>query len=267
MDNTEKRHLEALSKSPNKMAEGQPNIVNWKIVDHTGQAIGTVYDVLFDREAKKARYIVTNLNNGKLLKQDRLVLMPVGRARYHESEDEVVFPNITKEQLSSLPDFLTVDRLTREDEFAVRNAFKSKGESLSSAGDQDRGSFYNHEDFNEDNFYNSNKMSGSGSGNSNTGILSKKEPVNTSNSGDKAGNSKDVKAGAGSDTLLTGTGEKSSSSENDKRKSEDVNVHPKPTERSGDRAGADKTGGTDRDIINADKTNNERTSGNNNRNS
>lgn len=231
MNNTGRDHLEALGNSKSKMAEGQPNLQNWKIVDHTGQQVGTVYDVLYDKEAKKVRYIITNLNNGELLKQDRLVLVPVGRARYRESENEVVFPNVTKEQLSSLPDFLTVDRLTQEDEQAVRNAFKSEGEPTTSTGDQNRDSFYDHDDFNEDSFYNRSGTTRRGTdADTQTGDRKKKEdrnePVSTS------GN---VKAGGGSDTLLTGTGDQQTSSENEKKKDEDVNVHPSPEERSTDR--------------------------------
>lgn len=99
------------------------------------------------------RYIIANLKNGGLLEQDRLVLMPVGRARYREAEHQVVFPNVTQELLSSLPDFLTVERLTQEDEYAVRNAYSGEGEGVSSSEDQDRQSFYDHEDYNEDNLY------------------------------------------------------------------------------------------------------------------
>lgn len=237
MNNTGRNHLEALSKSKNHMAEGQPNLENWKIVDHTGQKIGTVYDLLFDKEEKKVRYIIANLKNGELLEQDRLVLMPVGRARYREAEHQVVFPNVTREQLSSLPDFLTVERLTQEDEYAVRNAYSGEGEGVSSSGDQDRQSFYDHEDFNEDNFYNrKNTREGAKVETNRTDDRRIKEDRNEPSS-----TSGKVKAGGGSDPLLSGTGDQKTSSENHKKKNEDVNVHPNPAERSDDRLGSINT--------------------------
>lgn len=260
MNNTGRDHLEALSKSKAKMAEGQPNLQDWKIVDHTGQKVGTVYDLLFDTKAKKVRYIITNLNKGELLKQDRLVLVPVGRARYRESENEVVFPNITRDQLSALPDFLTVEHLKQEDEYFVRNAFRSEGEPKVTAGTQDWESFYEHEDFNEDVFYNRTGASRKETKSETTRIGDRKEKDDRK---DPVGTSKNVKAGAGTDTLLTGSGSKNTSSEGNKKKDNDVNVHPRPEERSTDRTGSTNLKEEKRDISDTERRNRGKIKGDN----
>lgn len=204
-------HLEVFSKSKKKMAEGQPNIREWDTVDHTGQKIGTVYDTLFDTKSNVIRYVIVNLKNGKLLNEDRLVLMPVGRARINDTKDEVVFPNITKEQLSKLPDFLTIEHLKEEDEYSVRNAFRSPGESAASPDNTDRSSFYDHEIFSTDNFHRGSYIADDSQGKMTSGKKVEKGPEEnrTTNSG-------------------SNRGMESSANRND----DDVNVHPDASKRS-----------------------------------
>lgn len=211
MSKTKVDHLEVFSKSNTKMASGHPNIKEWKIVDHTGQKVGTVYDMLFDTESNVIRYIITNLKNGELLEQDRLVLMPVGMARINDSQNEVVFPNITKDQIKQLPDFLTIEHFTQEDEYAVRNALRSPGESVVSTENTDRSSFYDHEVFSTDNFYSGSYLSDD----------TERNETSRRNSGSGLGNSRDVNASSGRAMDKTAD-----------RKDNDVNVHPDPEERS-----------------------------------
>ena len=232
MSNKSVEHLEPLSKSSHKKDHDRPTIDDWKIVDHTGQQIGTVYDLLYDREAKKVRYIITNLKNGKLLKEDRLVLMPVGRARLNRAENEVVFPNITKDQLSALPDYLTVDRLTQQDEYKVRNAFSGTEEKSISKGDYDRKTFYDHDDYKEEGFYNQ------------TGVTQSGTVVDTvGTKGNDKNKEHTTKGTSGSATGTTGIGGRETTSrgtedlpgEKKNLEDNDVNVHPDPATRSKDR--------------------------------
>lgn len=267
MNNKNVEHLEPLSKSSHKKDHDRPTVDDWKIVDHTGQQIGTVYDLLYDREANKVRYIVTNLKNGKLLKEDRLVLMPVGRARLNKTENEVVIPNITKDQLSALPDYLTIDRLTQQDEYKVRNAFGGTAEKSSQTEDYDRKTFYDHDDYREEGFYDQTGVTQSG-----TVVDTVGTKGNDKNKVDSAKGTSGTDTGTagigGRETPSRGTGDLSGERKN--LEDNDVNVHPDPATRSKDRLDQSSSGiGGNRDVTDdnnrgKDKTdvlNTERTSG------
>lgn len=152
-DNNKTHHLEALNHSDYKIAENQPNIDDWKILNSTDQKVGEVEDMLFDKTALKVRYIVTNLKKGDILEEDKKVLIPIGKARLDKKKKNVLVPNITRAQLTALPKYRKGEDLKQEDEFAIRNAFSGAGATGDSVGAYNRETFYKHEDFNEDRFY------------------------------------------------------------------------------------------------------------------
>lgn len=148
MNKTRINHLEELNNSDYKIADDQPDINNWKIVDTTGKNVGKVKDMLFDKEAMKVRYIITNLKNGEIFSDDREVLIPIGKAQLNTSNERIVVPNVNQNQLSNLPHYRDTDSMTQEDEVAIRNAFGG-----TTAGTYDRKTFYDNDDFSEDKFY------------------------------------------------------------------------------------------------------------------
>ncbi len=152
-NNNRTHHLEELNHSDYKIAENQPNIDDWKILNSTNQKVGEVEDLLFDKKALKVRYIITNLKKGDLLDDDKKVLIPIGQARLDKENKNVIIPNITKAQLTTLPIYQKSNDLNQEDELAIRNAFTGAGATGDAVGDYNRETFYDHEDFNEDRFY------------------------------------------------------------------------------------------------------------------
>ncbi len=167
MANTRINHLKELSNSDYKIAEDQPDINNWKIVDGTGKRVGKVKDLLFDEPAKRVRYIITDLKDGELLKEDRRVLIPIGQARLNRENERVVVASITREHITAMPPYKDVDSLTQEDEYAIRNSISGAGATAAGTGAYNRETFYEHEDFDEDRFYNENFESGRTTGNKN----------------------------------------------------------------------------------------------------
>lgn len=151
MSSTRINHLKELNHSDYKIADNQPDIENWKIVDTTGRKVGKVQDLLFDKEAMKVRYIVTDLKDGDLTADNRKVLIPIGKARLNTNSDRVEVANITNEHISTLPDYRSADALTQQDEYAVRNSFS---EEPIATDTYDRNTFYDNKDFDEDYFYN-----------------------------------------------------------------------------------------------------------------
>jgi len=126
----EVRQLTELSTSDFEIKDGQPDIIQWKVVNTAGQDLGTVTDLLFDEEEQKVRYLVLNLKGNIWNMAEREVLIPIGVAELDAAHDQVVLPNITAQQLLVLPDYL-------------------KGHAIISADSE----LYGHKDFDESNLY------------------------------------------------------------------------------------------------------------------
>lgn len=148
-------HLEELNHSDYKIAEDQPNIDNWKIVDKSDKRVGKVHDMLFDKERMKVRYIITNLKDGEIMNEDRKVLIPIGQAQLNTNKERVVVPNITKDHLTALPKYDKADNLTQEDETLIVNTFTG----IKGTTEYKKETFYDKDSFNEDKFYDHDKKS------------------------------------------------------------------------------------------------------------
>ncbi|MDT0691005.1 PRC and DUF2382 domain-containing protein [Salegentibacter sp. F188] len=146
-------HLKELNKSDYKIADDQPNINNWTIYDSAGKKVGKVKDMLFDEQAHKVRYIITNLKNGEVYSDDRNVLIPIGRAQLNTSKERIMVPNVNQNHLSTVPQYRNTDTMTQEDEVAIRNAY-STGGTTATADTYDRETFYSDDAFDEEKFYN-----------------------------------------------------------------------------------------------------------------
>ena len=146
---TKINHLKELNHSDYKIADNQPNIDNWKIVDNSDRRVGKVHDMLFDKDRMKVRYIITNLKDGEIMNEDRKVLVPIGQAQLNTSKKRVIVPNITKEHLTTLPKYDKADNLTQEDETLILNTFSG----TKSTTPYNRETFYDNDHFNEDKFY------------------------------------------------------------------------------------------------------------------
>lgn len=145
----DRRHkLKELDNSDYKIAEDQPDIDGWKIVDTSGKKVGKVKDLLFDEASLKVRYIVTNLKKGDWLDDDREILIPIGQAQLDRDNDRVVVPHINREAVTALPHYNKVDDLTYEDETRIRNSFAG-----TATGEYNREKFYDHEHYDEERFY------------------------------------------------------------------------------------------------------------------
>lgn len=141
--------LKELSGSDYKIAEDQPDIDDWKILDTSGRKVGKVKDLLFDEGAMRVRYIVTNLKKGDLLDldDDRYILIPIGNAQLDRDNERVIIPNVNRDTLTGLPHYKEVDDLTRDDETRFRNSFAG------TSGTYKDDDFYDHEHYDEDRFY------------------------------------------------------------------------------------------------------------------
>lgn len=146
-------HLEELRTSDYKISEEHPEIYGWKVIDPTGNEIGTVKNFLFDRGEEKIRYIVTSLKEGKSSKEEKFVLIPIGRAKLDQEEKRVLMiQKVSSEELSDLPDYKNVKSLAIEDEKKTLSIFSNTDEGEL---DYSRENFYSRDDFSEIRFFDS----------------------------------------------------------------------------------------------------------------
>lgn len=146
----EYRRLEELGGSDYEIAEGEPNIKGWKIKDNLDGKLGKVDELLFNPLSRKVRYLIAELDKDVFAwDKDRKVIIPIGLAELHESEDDVYLPGLTIEQLANAPVYIK-DSFNFDDEIAVRNAF---GTYTETPGVYDEQTFYEHDHYNQRNLY------------------------------------------------------------------------------------------------------------------
>ena len=149
-ENDRNTRLQKLSGSDFEVVDGQPDIRNWDVKDSNGSKLGEVDELIFDYESRKVRYLVVDIEDNDHDVEAKEVLVPIGIAELHESDDEVILPGVTATQLTALPEY-NEDRFDTEHETSVRNVFGGLGGAALAGGtDSD---FYDHEHFNEDNLY------------------------------------------------------------------------------------------------------------------
>lgn len=140
--------LHELNGSNFEIAKGQEDIIGWDVKDTQRNKIGKVDDLIFDKESLKVRYIILHIKKNKDIGLDnnRKVLIPIGTAELDKDHDDVILPNMTLNQLQSLPDYKK-DMLNRDMETKAYNTVT--GGAAAAAGND----FYNHEVFNDRNLY------------------------------------------------------------------------------------------------------------------
>lgn len=104
-----------------KVSSDDPDPRGWDVVAADGRTVGTVKDLLVDRDAMRVRYVEVELADGA-----RRTLLPIGTAQLDDETDRVLFHELSPEQLAELPayDYAT---FTREYETSVVTRFGPGG--------------------------------------------------------------------------------------------------------------------------------------------
>jgi hypothetical protein len=148
------RYLQELSKSDYQIVGGEPNIMGWEVKNENGTYIGEVSELLFDPETQAVRYLVIDLKDNGMHLDDKLVMIPIGLAHLHVSDDEVVLPNIHIDQFNALPDY-DPDSTGPETEVYIRSIIGSPAalriEETITEFDQNQ--FYDHHHFDKGRLY------------------------------------------------------------------------------------------------------------------
>jgi photosynthetic reaction center H subunit len=138
-----------------RVAEGNPDVRGWEVLDANGRRIGEVDNLLIDTAAMKVRYLDVDLAEDVAGEdRDRHILVPIGYARLDEAEDHVFVDSLDREQLRAMPVYDHTP-LTRDYETSVRRRFDQTYTGTSPERD-----FYASDLYDADRFYGSRRTTG-----------------------------------------------------------------------------------------------------------
>ncbi len=140
-----------------RVAAGSPDPRGWKVTAADGVEIGRVRDLIVDPQALRVRYLDVEIDAAAPGTGERHLLLPIGRARLHETDDRVIVEALPAAALSALPRYGGAD-FDREYESAVRRGFFPDGitpEMLAWMAELDEApdGYYGAEDFDESSFF------------------------------------------------------------------------------------------------------------------
>jgi sporulation protein YlmC with PRC-barrel domain len=136
-----------------EVAEGDPDVRGWEVLSADGRKIGEVDNLLVDTAAMKVRYLDVDVDDEMMAgNEDRHILIPIGYARLHEDDDQVLVDTLNSTDVRTLPAY-THEPLTRDYESSVRERFDTgytAGVASGASGD-----FYGSELYDQNRFYGS----------------------------------------------------------------------------------------------------------------
>ncbi|MBC3541133.1 DUF2382 domain-containing protein [Rufibacter sediminis] len=157
-DHSSTYHLRELGESKFEVAKGEPDLRGWKVIDAQGNILGKVKELLCDPKALKVRYLIVDLEGNVLDLEPRDIMVPIGLAELHASDDLITVPNVSPAQLQALPRY-QAGQLNQDMERLVQRIFVGDhvhGTSpapLRTADNPD----YSHEQYNQNNLYRNRK--------------------------------------------------------------------------------------------------------------
>jgi len=154
MEQNTYRYLQELSGSDFQIVDEEPNIIGWEVKNESGTYIGEVEELLFDPQTRAVRYLVVDLDDNGMNLEHKKVMIPLGIAHLHTSDDEVVLPGLHLDQFNALPAY-DKDQIGPELEVQIRSIIGSPAalriEETITEFDQNH--FYNHHHFDKGRFY------------------------------------------------------------------------------------------------------------------
>ena len=120
--NNDYNHLKELGKSNFEIADGEADIRNWVVKNENGNILGEVNELIFDTTAKKAVFIVLDLDKNEFNLKERNVLLPLEYADVNEVYKNVVYKGLMPNELAMLPTY-EKGRFTRNSIDLTRSTF------------------------------------------------------------------------------------------------------------------------------------------------
>jgi len=148
------RPLQELTGSHYKIVDEEPNIIGWEVKTEHGTYVGKVIELLFDPHTNAVRYLIIDLSDNGMNLEDKKVVIPLGIAHLHLSDDEVVLPGLHIDQFNALPNY-DKDQLGPEMEMEIRWIIGSPAALRieDTITEFDQNTFYEHHHFDKESFY------------------------------------------------------------------------------------------------------------------
>lgn len=146
-----RKNLVELGSSGYEIVSGEPDIRKWIVRSGNGRTLGVVSDLIIDKQLRKVRYIVLDLNGKPLNLLSRKILVPIGISQFDDVQDMVILPNITIEHLATLPTY-SRGKVSVDDERKIRNVFTVPNTLVDYDERYEGDHFYEHEHFNDSNY-------------------------------------------------------------------------------------------------------------------
>lgn len=103
IEDTDDYNLQELSESDYEIVEDQPEIFGWDVKDTHRNKVGEVYELLFNPDTRKVRYIVVDMESNDANLEEGRVLIPIEIADFDLENDEVKLPGVSITNLLALP--------------------------------------------------------------------------------------------------------------------------------------------------------------------
>jgi photosynthetic reaction center H subunit len=122
LDKTNARRLYRMSELKDfEISPNNPDVRGWTLIGLDGERIGEVDDLIVDTEAQKVRYLAVEVDKDVARGKDHHILIPIGAARLHKNDDNVLVEGLSRHTVATYPMFdgLTI---TPEYEHKLRSA-------------------------------------------------------------------------------------------------------------------------------------------------
>ena len=157
-------NLKELRSSGYEMADNEPDIRGWKVVNARNVQIGEIKELLFDVVSKKVRYLIVDLNGKPINLLSRDIIIPVGLAELDGTQNIVYFPDVTVGHLATLPEYKK-GKVTFKTERDIRDVFVPENSGAANRladfeahNNPEREAFYNNDYYDENRMYKRRRM-------------------------------------------------------------------------------------------------------------
>ncbi|MGF1923441.1 MAG: PRC-barrel domain-containing protein [Bacteroidia bacterium] len=157
MENFTYNQLQSLTNSSWELPNPKQNVMGWEVKNEGGAYLGVITDLLYDTQVMTVRYLVIDLSENGMQLDDKKVMIPVGLANLHPSENEIILPNLHIDQFNALPSYRQ-ENIGPEIEQQIRSIIGSPAALRleETIAEYDQQQFYAHHHFDERKFYSRN---------------------------------------------------------------------------------------------------------------
>lgn len=128
-----------------KVASDDPDVRGWNVISGDNEEVGKVDELIVDTKRMKVRYLVVDVDDkfsstDNTDNADHYMLIPIGAARLHEKNNDVVVSNITTDNFANYPPYSSGGRISRDHEQSIRRFYEAGGTGTTTTARRDNSS-------------------------------------------------------------------------------------------------------------------------------